>query len=128
MGRRVVTSVRVTSKEGGTVVLNAGDEVPAWAESQITNPAVYGDGQAEGVLSEYATVEAASAVESDSGAPFGDAAAESVETPDYESMKVAELRDLIAARNAGRPESALIPDDGVKADLVAALTADDAQG
>ena len=40
-------------------------------------------------------------------------------------MKVADLRALIADRNEGRDESDLIPDDGNKADLIAALEADD---
>ena len=44
---------------------------------------------------------------------------------DYRGMKVADLRALIEDRNEGRDESALIPDDGNKADLVAALEADD---
>ena len=38
-----------------------------------------------------------------------------------------ELRALIGERNEGRDEGDLIPDDGVKADLVAALEADDEQ-
>ena len=40
-------------------------------------------------------------------------------------MKVADLRALIEDRNDGRDEDDLIPDDGNKADLIAALEADD---
>lgn len=46
--------------------------------------------------------------------------------PGYGDQKVAELKQLIAVRNEGREEGDLISDDGVKADLVAALEADDA--
>jgi len=45
---------------------------------------------------------------------------------DYSSMKVAELRAEIERRNAGRDEADLLPVEGRKADLVAALEADDA--
>lgn len=44
----------------------------------------------------------------------------------YSSMKVDELRAAIASRNEGRDEADLIPSDGKKADLIAALEADDA--
>lgn len=43
----------------------------------------------------------------------------------YEAMKVAELHDEIDRRNVGRDEDDLIPSDGLKADLVAALGLDD---
>lgn len=43
----------------------------------------------------------------------------------YESMTVADLRAEIESRNEGREEADLIPSDGKKADLVAALDADD---
>lgn len=45
---------------------------------------------------------------------------------DYNDLKVAELDEEIAKRNEGRAEEDLIPDDGNKADKVAALEADDA--
>lgn len=44
----------------------------------------------------------------------------------YDGAKVAELRAEIDRRNQGRDEASLIPTDGVRADLVAALVADDA--
>jgi len=43
----------------------------------------------------------------------------------YEAMKVADLHAEIDRRNEGRDEADLIPGDGKKADLVAALEADD---
>jgi hypothetical protein len=43
----------------------------------------------------------------------------------YESLKVADLRAEIEKRNEGRDESDLLPVDGKKADLVAALEDDD---
>jgi len=44
----------------------------------------------------------------------------------YASKRVADLRDEIESRNEGRDEPDQIPLDGNKADLVAALEADDA--
>jgi hypothetical protein len=46
-------------------------------------------------------------------------------TGGYEAMKVADLRAEIARRNEGRDEADRLPDDGRKADLIAALEADD---
>lgn len=43
----------------------------------------------------------------------------------YQSMKVADLKAEIARRNADRDEADRISTDGKKADLVAALEADD---
>lgn len=43
----------------------------------------------------------------------------------YGSMKVDELKAEIDSRNEGREEADLIPSDGRKADLIAALEADD---
>lgn len=45
----------------------------------------------------------------------------------YSSMKVDELKSEIEARNEGRDEADLLSLDGKKADLVAALDADDAK-
>lgn len=44
----------------------------------------------------------------------------------YSAMKVADLRAEIDRRNDGRDEADLLSTDGKKADLVAALEADDA--
>jgi hypothetical protein len=43
----------------------------------------------------------------------------------YSAMKVADLRAEIARRNKDRHEADCLPDDGRKADLIAALEADD---
>lgn len=43
----------------------------------------------------------------------------------YDSLKVDELKALILTRNEGRDDADKLPVDGKKADLVAALTADD---
>lgn len=43
----------------------------------------------------------------------------------YNALTVPELKARIAERNEGRDESRLLPAEGHKADLVAALTADD---
>lgn len=116
MGRQLVASVPVRNADGAVVVLAAGSEVPDWAKDQITNDAVYGEPEAapEG---DFVTVEAASDVDGDSGAPFGDAAV-AAGAVDYSAMKVADLRQLAGERG--------IATDGVsKADLVAALDASD---
>lgn len=55
----------------------------------------------------------------------GEASSESTDTG-YDGLKVDELKATIAARNEGRDEAKQIPATGNKADLVAALEADDA--
>jgi hypothetical protein len=45
----------------------------------------------------------------------------------YSAMKVDDLKAEIASRNEGREEADLIPSDGKKAELVAALEADDSK-
>lgn len=55
-----------------------------------------------------------------------DAPASSDKTDEgYGSKTVAELKEEIAKRNEGRGEEDRVSDDGLKADLVAALEADD---
>lgn len=125
MGRRVATSVRVTDKDGRQVVLAPGDELPDWAADQVTNDAVFGEQADE---PEYATAEAASAAEGEGGAAFEEYADDEVTVDaahSYDSMKVTDLRGLIEQRNTGRSDDAKISADGTKADLIAALEADD---
>ncbi|MEU7843945.1 hypothetical protein AB0B39_23630 [Micromonospora sp. NPDC049114] len=43
----------------------------------------------------------------------------------YEGMKVTDLKAEIERRNQGRAEADLVSAEGLKADLIAALTADD---
>ena len=107
MGRRTAaTSIRVQSPDGAHVVLAPGDEVPAWAVEQVTNEDAFVDD---------------SAAEEDSPIPVVAAPA----TGDYESLTVADLRGLIKTSNEGRDDDTKIATDGNKADLIAALAADD---
>lgn len=129
MGKKLTASVRVTDEDGRQVVLPAGDELPSWAESQVTNEAAFEESAED---EQYVTAEAASAAESEGGAAFEEYADDDLTvdegTPkvaDYESMTVTELRAEIKSRNAERAEAEQLPADGVKADLVAALVADD---
>lgn len=123
MTRRLVTGVRVTGPDGADVVVGPGVP-PDWAVEQITNGAAWEDGGGEAgvlVLPDGGPGEArednpAPEVEGD-----GDGGV------DYGSMTVAELKAEISARNDVREEADRIPTDGVKADLVAALEADDEQ-
>ena len=101
---KLATSVRVTDEGGRHVVIAAGDDVPAWASKQIVNPKAWG-----GDAPEAKTIDAGE-----------EPAAEG-----YESKTVAELRAEIKARNEGRDDESRVSGDGNKADLIAALEADD---
>lgn len=101
---KLATSVRVTDECGRHVVIAAGDDVPAWASKQIVNPKAW-DGDAPDTEKTDAA---------------GEPAAEG-----YESKTVAELRAEIKARNEGRDDESRVSGDGNKADLIAALEADD---
>lgn len=129
MGKKLAASVRVKDEDGRQVVLSAGDELPSWAESQVTNPAALEEAAEE---EQYVTAEAASAAEGEGGVAFEEYADDDLtvddgapKVSDYESMTVTELRAEIKSRNTTRPEAEQLPADGVKADLVAALVADD---
>lgn len=100
MGRRLAGFVHVTAPDGGAAVFGPDDELPAWASKAISNEKAW----AEESGSDEEPVERS-----------------------YDDMRVADLKALIGERNEGRDEGDLIPDDGVKADLVAALEADDEQ-
>ena len=101
---KLATSVRVTDEGGRHVVIAAGDDVPAWASKQIVNPKAWG-----GDPPEPETTNA-------DGEPA---------TEGYESKTVADLRAEIKARNEGRDDESRVSGDGNKADLIAALEADD---
>ena len=58
---------------------------------------------------------------------FGDSGGQD-EVKSYGAMKVAELKAYIEARNADRADEDKIPAEGTKAELAAALEADDAAG
>ena len=102
---KLATSVRVTDDGGRHVVIAAGDDVPAWASKQIVNPKAWDGDDAP----EAKTIDAGE-----------DPASEG-----YESKTVAELRAEIKARNEGRDDESRVSGDGNKADLIAALEADD---
>ena len=101
---KLATSVRVTDDGGRHVVIDAGDDVPAWASKQIVNPKAW-DGDAP----EAKTIDAGE-----------DPASEG-----YESKTVADLRVEIKARDETRDDESRVSGDGNKADLIAALEADD---
>ena len=84
----------------GGEVYGPGSEVPADVAKRITNEKAWGG---------------SSDSDDDSS---GDGS--------YSDLKVVDLKAEIESRNEGRDEDALISLDGVKADLVAALEADDA--
>lgn len=56
-----------------------------------------------------------------------DGSASSPAAEGYESLKVADLKAEIESRNEGREEADLLSAEGKKADLIAALEADDAR-
>ena len=136
MARKLVTDTRVQNPDTGEqVILKPGDEIPGWAEKLITNPAAWEqeelapDPDAQ-VLPEPEPAVARTEEEQDAEqTPEQDADAE--QTPEqtdpsaYEAMTVAELKAEIAFRNEGRTDADRLSTDGVKADLVAALVADD---
>ena len=99
MTRRAATAVRVTTAEGQQRVFAAGEELPEWAASLVTNPDAFTDDDES---------------DTDTGEEDSD---DSGEQSDYASMKVAELRDLATERG--------LSTEGLKADLVAALEDDD---
>ena len=101
---KLATSVRVTDEGGRHVVIAAGDDVPAWASKPIVNPKAWGGDAPEAEMTNA----------------DGEPAAEG-----YESKTVAELRAEIKARNEGRDDESRVSADGNKADLIAALEADD---
>ena len=110
MGRTVARTVFVSNPETGeALLLVAGDEAPDWAVDVVSNPRVWGDDDDTG---------------GDTGGDdeSGEADAGSV----YDAFTVADLRDEIRGRNEGREPDQRVSLDGNKADLVAALEADDA--
>lgn len=120
MGRTVARTVFVSNPETGeALLLVAGDEAPDWAVDVVSNPRVWGDDD-DG----SGDAPAADDTGGDTGGDdeSGDADAGSV----YDAFTVADLRDEIRGRNEGREPDQRVSLDGNKADLVAALEADDA--
>ena len=130
-----------------------GDDLPSWVAAAITNPAAWeggvvpgapepepasGDGVPEVPL-DVPEPAAFDAAEPEPPIESGDATVQPDTTPepepaeyvdepdprDYEAMTVVALKAEIRSRNEGRADDDLIPADGNKADLIAALEADD---
>lgn len=99
-GKALVAFVHI-----GGEVYGPGSEVPVDVAKRITNPAAWG-GSSDSADDD-----------SEGGEP---------DAVKYSDTKVPDLKAKIESRNEGREEGDLISLDGVKADLVAALEADDA--
>lgn len=132
---RLAAAVRVTGESGAPVVLAAGEELPGWAADQVTNPAAFVEDESEGDEpsdSPDEPVEDESTTDAEPGPEEAGGQPEDTETAtgsDYEAMTVTDLRSEIRSRNEdGRDDDAKMPTDGVKADLIAALEADDQAG
>lgn len=99
----LVSTVWVTDpKDNQPTAFAPGDEVPEWARKQ---------------MGDHCFTDGAADTEGEEG------------SADYSKLKVADLQAEIDARNEGRAEEGqIVPDGDKKADLVAALEADDAQG
>lgn len=127
MGRRVVSTVYVSHPETGEHVrVLAGDEAPDWVEAVATNPKVWeaetdapADPGAEPGLGQEPAPDDAGPADAPADAPT------EATGRDYATWTVVDLKAEIAARNDGRGDAEKIPTDGNKADLVAALEADD---
>lgn len=114
MSRKLASYVHVTNPEtGAAATFGPDDDLPSWAEQAITNPKAWSD--ADESVSESAQSEHPGS-EPDPGAG---------RSGYYESQTVAELRAKVKARNEGRDDADRVSGDGSKADLVAALVADD---
>lgn len=126
MGRSLAGFVYVTDPATGAAArFGPEDTVPGWARDQITNPKAWsGDedaaaGDATTTHSEFGDNFAPRHEAAEATAGDGDSAR------DYASMTVLELRAAIKTRNEGRNDDTKVPGDGNKAELIAALEADD---
>lgn len=121
MARKLAGYVHVTDPDtGASAVFGPGDDVPAWAEQVITNPKAWSEEEQA-----TAAVMLDKSVEYQPETEPGESRASEDGTADYEAMTVADLKSEIRARNDGRDETDQLSTDGVKADLIAALVADD---
>ena len=137
MARRLASYVNVTDPEtGAAATFGPDDELPEWAETVITNPKAWAAAEPSPEESLATSVEYQPETEPGASREAEDLAAggqpEDTETatgPDYEAMTVTDLRSEIRSRNEdGRDDDAKMSTDGVKADLIAALEADDQAG
>lgn len=141
--RRLRAAVPLVGESGETVILRPGDEVPAWAWSQIRNPRAWEEvpdpepapapaqeTPAPAVPVVVPTVEDTPAPEpdpvpADDGSDEASDGGTEPDGPDYQAMTKTQLLAIIAERNdAGES----IPKDGNKADLIDALEAADQGG
>ena len=114
MSRKLASYVNVTNPEtGAAATFGPDDDLPSWAEHAITNPKAWS-------VTDESVSESAQSEHPDSEPDPG-----AGRSGDYESQTVAELREEIKARNEGRDDADRVSGDGNKADLVAALVADD---
>lgn len=102
--KKLVYYVTVADETGNLHTFGPDSDVPAWAVKAITNPKVWADSDDEGD--------------------------EEPQVGKYDGLKKAELEDLVAKRNEGRSDDGLLEvgGTGTKADLIAALVADDEAG
>lgn len=99
VARKLTSFVHLTDPSNGqTVAFGPEDEVPAWAAKMIPNPKAWSGPEQ---------------VEADD------------DTKGWADHKLDELKAAIASRNEGREDGDKLPASGLKADLVAALEADD---
>ena len=117
---RLAAYVHVTDPEHGTAAFGPDDEVPAWAEKHITNPKAWADPPAPQAVDDDPDTED----EGDGDTPPAPPA--DPEKPPYGQWKVDQLREEISRRNDIRDADHIRVDEpGNKAELVAALQADD---
>ena len=121
---KLATSVRVTDEGGRHVVIAAGDEVPAWASKQIVNPKAW-DGDDVPAWASKQIVNPKAWDGDDAPEAKTIDAGEDPASEGYESKTVADLRVEIKARNETRDDESRVSGVGNKADLIAALEADD---
>lgn len=129
--RRLKTRVRVSEPgTGRPVILEAGGDVPEWAEAQITNPAAWEFVPDPVPVAPIPAPVAPPPVpgpdipapdeggEPDPGPDEDAPEPDGADAPDYTAMTKADLLALIRERNAAGES---IPTDGNKADLIDAL-------
>lgn len=118
-GKQLAVRVFVPDEHGEMQAFGPGDDVPAWAVKQITNPAAWGDDADEVGFGPGGEAPGETGTE-----PDGDSA------PDYSKLKKDELEAEVEKRNGARDEGDRIEvgGTGTKADLIAALEADDQAG
>lgn len=124
--KKLAYKVFVPDKDGEMQSFGPGDDVPGWAAKQITNPSAWGDEAEETKFGPGGIVPAP-------GESTGADDTEGDEDPDgeidYSKLKKDELEAEVAKRNEARDDDVIeVGGTGTKADLAAALEADDTEG